>query len=49
MRKLFVVLAVVGLVGGPFSAAANAGPYCTLLDKLGYDWVKDCEDPPILP
>jgi hypothetical protein len=44
LRKLFVALAVIGMVGGPFSAIANAGPYCTLLEKLGYNWVKECED-----
>ena len=44
MKKLFVSLAVVGLLGGPLSSISQAGVYCDLLAKLGYENVRECED-----
>ncbi len=50
MRKTLVALTVVGLLSGPMSAIASAGPvptsYCALLRFLGYENVRECEDPP---
>ncbi|MGH2735675.1 MAG: hypothetical protein ACRDKZ_08845 [Actinomycetota bacterium] len=46
MRKAIVSLFVVGLLAGPLANFANAGPICTLYEKLGIDNVKECEEPP---
>ena len=45
MRKLVVGLCVAGMLGGPLGAIANAGLMCDLQKKLGYENVKECEDP----
>jgi hypothetical protein len=37
-------LCVAGLLGGPLSSIANAGVWCDLLRKLGYENVRECED-----
>jgi hypothetical protein len=46
MRKAVVALFVVGLLSGPLANISSAGVVCNLLDKLGYDNVKDCEVQP---
>ena len=48
MRRLVMVIAATGLLVGPFAAPAGANhdpvreAFCRLADKLGYDWVQDC-------
>jgi hypothetical protein len=49
MRKVIVALLATAILAGPLSSLANAGVYCSVLEKLGVNWVKECEDPPILP
>ena len=49
MRKVIVALLATGILAGPLGSLANAGVYCTVLEKAGVNWVKECEDPPILP
>jgi hypothetical protein len=44
-----VTLLAAGILAGPMSSLASAGVYCTLMEKTGVNWVKECEDPPILP
>lgn len=44
MKKFFVSVAVVGLLGGPLSSISQAGIICDLQEKLGYENVKECED-----
>lgn len=45
MRKLLVSLCIGGLLGGPLGSIAHAGLSCDLQKKLGYENVKECEDP----
>jgi hypothetical protein len=49
VRKVIVALLATGILAGPLGSLANAGVYCTVLEKAGVNWVKECEDPPILP
>ena len=48
MRKTLVALFIGALLVGPLSAPAGAHhdpireAFCRLADKLGYEWVQDC-------
>lgn len=44
MRRLVVLLMVLGVLAGPLSSVSHAGIVCTLQEKLGVDNVKECED-----
>jgi hypothetical protein len=46
MRRLMIACVAAGLIAGPFASGASADPirdaFCRVADKLGYDWVQDC-------
>lgn len=45
MRKVMIAaFAVAAVAAGPFAAAAQANEtVCKVMEKVGYDWVKECE------
>lgn len=44
MRKGIVALLAAAILAGPFASSALADPtVCRLMEKLGYDWVRECE------
>lgn len=45
MRKVIVSVFIAGLLAGPMASFADAGVVCTVMNKLGYDNVKECEGP----
>lgn len=44
MKRVIVGLVVSAFMIGPLSSIARAGVYCDLLNKLGYENVRECED-----
>ncbi len=44
MKKGIVALLAVGILAGPLASASMADPLtCSIMAKLGYENVKDCE------
>ena len=44
MRKLTVVLLTTVILVGPTATMASANPLmCRIMEKLGYEWVRECE------
>lgn len=44
MRRVIAGLIVSVFMVGPLSSIASAGVYCNVLNKLGYENVRECED-----
>lgn len=46
MRARLIAAVFAATFLAQLGSAAQAGPsMCTIMEKLGYEWVRECEDP----
>lgn len=46
MRKRLIAAVIAAAFLTQLAGVAEAGPSrCSIMEKLGYEWVRECEDP----